>query len=168
MNDETRDERLRRMLREGDPANAEGGLTREESHQMRRTVLTAIPEPRRRFALSPALAGAAMAALVAILAILLWPRPEATAPQPPAPPRIAVKEPVTDVKRTDVKRTDKKSTDVKRRTRAVAAGLRARRPAASAPGEQLAAVEGPHTRQIQFDTPGGTRVIWVLRSDNAL
>ncbi len=168
MKDEIRDERLRLMLREADPSEDDAGLTMEEVRDMRRTVLRAIPETSRRWVLSPVLAGVVMAALLAIVVILLWPRPEATAPQPSAPPRIAVKEPVTDVKRTDVKSTDKKSTDVKRRTKAVAAGLRARRPASSAPSEQLAAVEEPRTRQVQFNTPGGTRVIWILTSNSAL
>ncbi|HEY7216239.1 MAG TPA: hypothetical protein VIC28_16575, partial [Thermoanaerobaculia bacterium] len=81
MNDETRDERLRRMLCEADAADGETGLTLEEIRTMRRTVLTAIPEPRRRFAMSPVPAGAAMAVLVAILALALWRQRD----QPPVP-----------------------------------------------------------------------------------
>jgi hypothetical protein len=172
MNVETRDERLRRLLRETDAARTEPGLTSEEIHEMRRTVLTAIPE-RRRFLLSPLLAGAAMAVLAAVAVLLLWPRPERT-PPPPAPPRIAVKEPAKDVKRTDVERPAVR-TETNRRTRAAAAGLRARRPAPSTPGassagERIAAANEPETesRQIQFDTPGGTRVIWILTANNAL
>jgi hypothetical protein len=178
MKNEIRDERLRRMLREADPSGDDAGLTMEEVRDMRRTVLRAIPETSRRWVLSPLLAGVVMAALFAMAVLMLWPRSESAPPTPPAPPRIAVKEPVTDVKSTD-----KKSTDVNHRTKAVAAGLRARRPEASAPGgkqtrpprrsptkepDRIAAVEEPRTRQIQFDTPGGTRVIWILTSNNAL
>ncbi len=167
MNSDLRNERLRRRLREADPAAGETGLTTEEVREMRRTVLTAVPEPRRRFTLSPALAGAAMAVLAAIVVLAMWPRPEPSRPQPPAPIRIAVKKPVTDVK----------SADVKRPAETVAADLRARRPATPAKEpDRLSAVgavaqghqEEPERRQIQFDTPGGTRVIWILTSGNAL
>jgi hypothetical protein len=84
-----------------------------------------------------------------------------------------VKEPAKDVKRTDVERPAVR-TETNRRTRAAAAGLRARRPApspgASSAGERIAAANEPETesRQIQFDTPGGTRVIWILTANNAL
>jgi hypothetical protein len=178
MKDEIRDERLRRMLREADPSEDDAGLTMEEVRDMRRSVLRAIPETRRRWVFSPVLAGVVMAALFAIAVLMLWPRSESTPPTPPAPPRIAVKRTDTDVKRTDMKHTDVKRTEVRPSgdvsAGAVAAGLRARRPTTAAPGgspgEQIAVANEPETlsRQIQFDTPGGTRVIWILTSNNAL
>ena len=168
MNGKTRDERLRRLLREADPADGETGLTTEEVRAMRRTVLTAIPDRIRRFVPSPVLAGAVVAALAAIL--LLWlgrdhapvsPRESArvatTAPPPrPAPVPKAAAKPSTDV--AVAERTSSGTAREKR-------SREKRRPAP----ETLANLnERPRARQIQFSTPGGTRVIWILTSDKAL
>ena len=170
MNGKTRDERLRRLLREADPADGETGLTTEEVRAMRRTVLTAIPDRIRRFVPSPVLAGAVVAALAAIL--LLWlggdhapvsPREPArvatTAPPPrPAPVPKAAAEPAPS---TDVAVAERTSSGTAREKRS----REKRRPAP----EMLAKMEEqPRARQIQFSTPGGTRVIWILTSDKAL
>jgi hypothetical protein len=187
MNADNRDERLRRLLRETDLAQTESGLTLEEIHEMRRAVLTAIPEPRRRFALLPGLAGAAMVALAVIAVLMMWPRSESTTPPPSAPPRIAVEEPATEGKRTDTrKEVDRPDPRPSLKARATdgspsgttkalvvagPAGDTVDSPAASAPGEQIAVSNESETetRQIQFDTPGGTRVIWILTAnDDAL
>ncbi|HEY2293264.1 MAG TPA: hypothetical protein VGM86_21400, partial [Thermoanaerobaculia bacterium] len=62
------DERLRQILRQGDPAGEDAGLTPDEARAMRRTVLTAVPERKRRLLPILALAGAvATAALIAVL-----------------------------------------------------------------------------------------------------
>lgn len=170
MNDQSRHERLRRMLRETDPAAAESGLASEEIREMRRTVLRAIPEPRRRFALSPALAGAAMAVLVAILALALWLQRD----RPPVPPREPMQAaapapavPPAPVEPPSAERIASESAPIAKAS--PPRRIRRHRTAPDPSHERIAENEQEsHTRQIQFDTPGGTRVIWILRSDNAL
>jgi len=172
MNGKTRDERLRRLLREGDPADGETDLTTDELRAMRRAVLTAIPEPQRR--LVPVLAGAAAAALVAILVLMIWPRAQSAPPALKATTKVAVKA-------TPPPRRPAATETVGRRF--VAAGLRARRPshaphAAPRKPRHTSAQEPdrlaqqndsePRTRQIQFSTAGGTRVIWILTSEKTL
>ncbi len=176
MNDETRDERLQRILREADSAEGETGLTTEEVRDMRRTVLTAMPEPRRRPVLSPVLAGAAIVA--AIVALMMWPRSESTTSPPPAAPRVAMK-PRPEM-RPDMNARATAGVPSGTSPVLVPSGTTVGSPAASAPGEEepdrLADAGGiaqsieeqPRSRQIQFDTPGGTRVIWILTSGNAL
>ena len=61
----------RSILRKGDPAAGEPGMTPEEVQGMRRTVLSAVPEPRRRGWLVPAMVTAA-AALILAVALILW------------------------------------------------------------------------------------------------
>ena len=64
-----RDARLRDLLRQGDPAAGEPGLSTEEIHAMRRAVLTAAPE-RRRFGLIPTLAtGAAVTVALTVFTL---------------------------------------------------------------------------------------------------
>lgn len=167
------DERLRQRLREGDPAQGEGGLTRDEIHAMRRTVLTAAPEPRRRLLPVLALAGAAAAVLLIALFAL---RPGSV--QPPAPPRIAAVPvlpaapgpqaltlpPPPRTESTPRENVEKKRPPHRRRRLKAApegtATLAALEPPAN-PGEET------ETRQIQFSTPGGTRIIWMLKSGKA-
>lgn len=155
-----RNERLRDLLREGDPAAGDPGLSPEEVQGMRRTVLSAVPEPRRRGWLVPALATAAALILAAVL--VLWrtapgtppePGPVMAAPVTPAPvpepirpapaPQLEPEAPVRIVEKKPEERPE---------------------PPAAAPAEQQAVLpatpEGQ--RQIQFSTPGGTRVIWML------
>ena len=188
MNNETRDERLRRMLREADPAEGEPGLNTDEIRAMRRAALTAIPERKRRFVFSPALAGAAVAVLVAIAVLTIWPREQPAPPAPQATTKVAVKAtpptrsglnsgtaegvPSGITESTAGRRARRPAATNLRPTVSVAAGLRARRPAhhthAEEP-ERLAQQNEtePQTRQIQFSTAGGTRVIWILTSDKA-
>ena len=112
-------ERIRELLRRGDPGADGCDPGMEEVRQMRRKVLRAVPSPVLR-ALQP-LPALAVSALVVLLVVLGWNlmRWETTAP---------VQEP-----------------------------------------EVVAAPLGPQpqrrTRQIQFATPGGTRVVWILDSD---
>jgi hypothetical protein len=172
MNDE-RSNDLKRRLREGDPFASEGGLTPEEVRAMRRAVLTAQPEPRRRLLPALALAGAAAAALlIAVLAFRSGsgsnpprqPAPQAAAAPAPLPPRPA---PETGLQ-----------TPVAAPTPAVAQAETGRphlrrhhHPPAEetpAPNTALAALnppvpdDGTAIREIQFSTPGGTRIIWTL------
>lgn len=170
MNRQNRDERLRHILREGDPAAGEPGLTREEIQDLRRTVLTAIPERRRRLVPVFALAGAALAAVAVLVAALLLQRPEAV----PAPvPRVAavVKETAGTAATAEAPAAEKTETmkvTAKRRPH------RRRTPVTSVTSEspdRLASaappVEPEEPRQIQFSTPGGTRIIWVISPGEA-
>jgi len=182
MKDEIRDERLRRLLRQADSAEDDAGLTMEEVRDMRRTVLRAIPETSRRWVLSPVLAGVVLAALVAMAVLTMWPRSESTPPSPPARSRIAVKESPPPA-RPDVNLRATEGVPDGTGKDLVPEGPAAGSPAASAPSgkrtrpprrsppeepDRIAAIEEPRTRQIQFDTPGGTRVIWILTSNSAL
>ncbi|HKI05327.1 MAG TPA: hypothetical protein VKK31_25330 [Thermoanaerobaculia bacterium] len=165
MNRETRDERLRGLLREADPAAGHPGLSLDEIHEMRRTVLMAVPERRRRLLPALSLAGAATAALI-LMAVLLIPRP---VPEPaPPPPRIAAV-PVRPTPPRTIQpppqeepkpRAETKRTAVRRKRRAPAA-----RPAAPPPAMQELAAAEP--QQIQFSTPGGTRIVWMLSPGQA-
>lgn len=160
------DERLRQILRQGDPAGGDGGLTPDEARAMRRTVLTAIPERKRRLLPIFALTGAvATAVLIAVL--LLKPEPS----EPPAPPRIAAapapaappiaQSPVQPVLHPP--QEEERQPAHRRHPRLL------HRPAApEAPATidaTLASLEAAEPeRQVQFSTPGGTRIIWILKS----
>jgi len=165
------EERIRQRLREGDPFAGETGLTPEEVREMRRTVLTAMPERRRRLLPALALAGAAAAAVL-IAVFVLRPDPGA----PPRPPRIAAvpapsPEPVAQppvLQETQPLRGAEKRAGHHRRHRRPAA------PPAPQTHDTLATLE-PSPRQeetaireIQFSTPGGTRIIWTLTPGKAL
>ncbi len=112
-------ERIRELLRRGDPAADGCDPGTEEVRQMRRRVLRAVPSPGLR-AVRP-LPALAASVLVVVLVALGW---NLMRPGTPAP----VQEP-----------------------------------------EAFAGPVGPQperrTRQIQFSTPGGTRVVWILDSD---
>ena len=161
------DERLRQRLREGDPATGENGLNPGEIHAMRRAVLTAVPEPRRRLLPALALAGAAAALLIAFF--VLRPGPV----QPPAPPRIAAGPvPVPQALQPSALRAKPPAPEEKKKKRPI----QRRRHLRAAPEETptLAALEPagnppeePGVQQIQFSTPGGTRIIWTLTPGKA-
>ncbi|MFL6195342.1 MAG: hypothetical protein ACJ75H_14290 [Thermoanaerobaculia bacterium] len=172
MNRQNRDERLRHILREGDPAAGDPGLTLEEAREMRRAVLNAVPERRRRLLPVFAWAGAALVAVAVLVAALLLQRPEAA----PAP-RVAevVKEtagtaataetPVAETEKTETVEVTAKKRPHRRRTPAPATSATSNSPdriASAAP-----AVEPEEPRQIQFSTPGGTRIIWVISPGEA-
>jgi len=149
-------DRLREILRQGDPAAQETGLTLDEVHAMRRAVLTAAPEPRRGGLWFPVMATGAAALLALALAVAFgpWhrtpapsapvrmaavPTPTAAPSVPPAPAPVPVKirparrHPVRAPKVSPIHRDDSPMLT------------------ASLP-----------VREIQFSTPGGTRVIWEL------
>lgn len=172
-----RDKKLREILKRGDPA-AEGGLAPEEIQAMRRAVLAAVPEPRRRSWLVPAFAGAAALILAAVIALSLWrPAPEKAAVRPPLPPAgegrgegpvVVEKTPPlpspASQEREPPAPEKKKAEPVPEK----------KKPVRRAPEPEtvvLAQVEPPivpeaashGSTQIQFSTPGGTRIIWVLQ-----
>ncbi len=157
MNNETRDERLRRLLRETD--SVDPGLTLDEVRDMRRTVLSAVPEQRRRLFPVFATAGAVLVAALILIAVLI-PRP---APEKPsAPPQIAVvplkaiqPPPPREEPRMTEEKAEEKKPPVRRKRRA---------PVHRAPvePEAVAVLASAEPQQIQFSTPGGTRIIWLL------
>lgn len=185
-----RNEKLREILRQGDPAAGEPGLSAEELQAMRRTVLNAVPE-RRRFALIPALATGAAVALAVLLAVVLWrgeeqgtrpPEvkvavrpappvqpaappvtpgpPAAPEPQPPAEPEPA-QEPVR--KRQAAPRVAPPPPPVLPEPEPLTELA-----SVSEPSQPEPALEEPRGRHVEFSTPGGTRVIWVLTEDETL
>jgi hypothetical protein len=161
------DERLRQILRQGDPAEGDGGLTPEEVRAMRRTVLTAIPERKRRLLPVLALAGAvATAVLIAVLLLRPAPAPPrvAAAPTPPAPP-IAPAEPAPRPLQEREERGPAPRHHSQHHHR------RSAPPVAPAITDTLASLETTDAetteRQVQFSTPGGTRIIWILKSGKA-
>ena len=158
------EERLRQYLRKGDPATGENGLNPGEIHAMRRAVLTAAPEPRRRLLPALALAGAT-AALIAVFVL----RP-ASVP-PPAPPRIAAvpPRPAPPQRISPPPRTEPPAREEKEETRKKPPHRRRHPRTTAQETATLAALESagnppeePGIRQVQFSTPGGTRIIWML------
>lgn len=177
-----RDDRLRDLLRQGDPAAGEPGLSTEEVQAMRRAVLTAAPE-RRRFGLIPALATGTAVALAVLLAVALWRGGEPQGIQPPEEQVAAVKpEPVRPPAPPAIVEPLAAPEPVKEPVGKRQAAPRIAPPPPSLPEPEpptvLASVPEtslpepglvePRTREIQFLTPGGTRVIWVLTEDETL
>ena len=164
MNNETRDERLRRLLREADPAVTDPGLTLDEARDMRRTVLSAVPERRRRLFPVFATAGAVLvAALVLITVLILRPSTE----KPSAPPQVAVAPPKAvqppppqrEEPKLAVEKTEEKKPPVRYKRRAPRPPIV--QPESVEP-EATAVIASAEPQQIQFSTPGGTRIIWLL------
>jgi hypothetical protein len=172
MNDE-RSNDLNRRLRAGDPFLGESGLTPEEVRALRRTVLTAQPEPRRR--LLPALALAGAAAAVLLIAVFAFrpgsdaipPAPQAAAAPAHLPPGPA---PEGRLQTAEAAPATAAPTTERAETRKPHLRLHRRPPAGEtpAPNTALAALnpsppeDGTAIREIQFSTPGGTRIIWTL------
>jgi hypothetical protein len=159
---------LKDILRKGDPAAGEPGLSADEIRAMRRTVLSAVPEPRRRGWLLPVLAAAAVLAIAAALVLSLWRSPEPAAPKIaapavpnlPAPPTLPPAVAASPVSETPVHVTEKqeRSKRVGRRRPLHRNGGEGRGEGAR---DQIALAQ-TESHQIQFSTPGGTRIIWVL------
>jgi len=148
---------LRSILRKGDPAAGDPGLTPEEVQGMRRTVLSAVPEPRRRGWWVPAMVTAAALVLAAVIALSLW--------QPVRPPL-----PLAGEGRGEGAVVVEKKTPPQPSPAAQEREPEKKKPLRRAPVPEpvvLAQVEPPAApqgpTQIQFSTPGGTRIIWVLQ-----
>ncbi|HEY9420443.1 MAG TPA: hypothetical protein VIW92_03430 [Thermoanaerobaculia bacterium] len=170
----TNDERLRDVLRGADPAAGEPGLAPEEIQAMRRAVLTSVPEPRRRWVPIAALAGSALAVLLLAL-MLLSPDAEGPAKPPRQPARMAEKpktapvpvrppapEPAVQKPEKPREMRAPRKRPAPESTPAVIADTA---PAPPPEEPEVEATIAAETRQIQFSTPGGTRIIWVLTSD---
>jgi hypothetical protein len=161
---------LRSILRKGDPAAGEPGLTPEEVQGLRRAVLSAVPEPRRRGWMVPAMAGAAALMLAAVIALSLW--------QPVRPPLPLAGEgrgegPVLEMEEAAAAENPPPQPSPASREREPEPAPEKKKPVRRAPAPapvviaQAAQAEppaAPHSpTQIQFSTPGGTRIIWVLQ-----
>ncbi len=146
---------LRSILRKGDPAAGDPGLTPEEVQAMRRTVLSAVPEPRRRGWLVPAMVTAAALILAAVVALSLR--------QPVRPPLPHAGEGrgegVVVVEKTPPLPSPAPQ------EREPPPAPEKKKPVRRAPESEPVVVAQAElsSTQIQFSTPGGTRVIWVLR-----
>ncbi|HEV7506419.1 MAG TPA: hypothetical protein VGS07_16065 [Thermoanaerobaculia bacterium] len=153
-------DRLRQALRQGDPAAHEPGLTADEVHTIRRAVLTAAPEPRRQTAWFPLVATGAAALLALALAVAFgpWHRPQA----PKSPVQMAaVPTPVAAplVPPVMTPQPVKSSRPARRHSvRATQAPEALPKP----PNDSPILMASLPVREIQFSTPGGTRVIWEL------
>lgn len=160
---------LRERLREGDPAQGQEGLTPDEVREMRRAVLNAIPETRRRLLPVLVLVGAAAAAvLIAVLALRSGSQvpsaPSRTAAIPrtaPRGPEVVLQPPVLTGESPLQETAPKKVQHPRRHPH----------PTATPMNDTLAALEPSARREttpireIQFSTPGGTRIIWTLAPD---
>ncbi|MFP5289003.1 MAG: hypothetical protein ACLGI9_24915 [Thermoanaerobaculia bacterium] len=163
------DEKLREILKRGDPAAGDPGLAPEEVQGMRRAVLAAVPEPRRRGWLVPALAGAAALILAAVIALSLWqPEPPKEAVRPPLPLAGEGRgEGSVVAEKTPPHRPSAGLPAPQEREPAPTPKKKEKKPVvqrAPEPEPVVLAQAEPsgEQRQIQFSTPGGTRVIWVL------
>ncbi|HEX3555918.1 MAG TPA: hypothetical protein VIA62_22095 [Thermoanaerobaculia bacterium] len=165
------DDRLHQILRQGDPAAQDAALSADEARAMRRTVLTAVPEPRRRRGWLPALATAAAAMLVLALAVTHGPWHWTPAAPPAAPVRVAavptppvapVVPSVTVIPVTPSQVPVKSSRPARRHP-----PVRAARVLPAPPAAAPVLVASLPVREIRFSTPGGTRVIWELAAKDS-
>lgn len=194
MNESIR-QRLRAALRRGDPAD-EPGLTTEEVQGMRRTVLSAVEEPGRRRFLVPVLATAAAAVVLTLtVALALWrshprqiapperivtvdkPLPTPSPPIPPSPsvppvhraPEAPVEPPKPPDPAPPSEPVRPRGSERPRQKRPAPRAEEVRLASApNVPSVAEAPEEEPQPRQIQFSTPGGTRVLWTLASEPIL
>jgi hypothetical protein len=163
------DDRLRQILREGDPSAQDFELTPDEAHTMRRMVLTAIPESRRRLGWLPLLTAGAVALILLALAIGPWhQQPEKIPPAAPQMATVATPVPAPSETPEPAVPSERPVTNPRpphRRavpTQAPPAPHDEPMTLASLPDTPASAV-----REIRFSTPGGTRIIWELSTDNA-
>jgi hypothetical protein len=162
---ESSDDELRRALKRGDPL-LDAPLTFGEAAETRRSVLARMPlPPRQPFVLTrrPVVAAAGVALLLCLTALGIY---LSTRPSTVARTRgdIALAATISDVHPAPALEATKPADGVaaprvvpraSRRQRAVRTADKRDAPA-------LRPQEDAAPRQIQFTTPGGTRVIWVL------
>ncbi len=165
---------LRSILRKGDPAAGETGLTPEEVQAMRRAVLSAVPEPRRRGWLVPAMVTAAalvLAAVAAVIALSLW-QPERKVAESVRPPAVRPPLPLAGEGKGEgslvvVEKKTPPQPSPAAQEREPAPRKKKKVVQEEPEPVVIAQAEPPavpaSSTQIQFSTPGGTRIIWVLR-----
>lgn len=167
MNTEPNPDRLRQVLRQGDPAAQEPGLSDHEVHAMRRAVLTATAEPRRRLAWFPLIA-TGTAALALAVAFGPWHR----APAPSSPMKslvqvAAVSPPLASRPAVQATAVAPLQEPVKRSKPVHRHGVRTRKVLPIHHDDAPTLTASLPVREIQFSTPGGTRVIWELSGGSA-
>jgi hypothetical protein len=168
MNDGPIHERLRQILREGDPATQDAGLTPDEIHATRRTVLTAIPESRRRLGWLPlGIAGFAGTAALILLVLGPWHRPATVPRVPQAAPRMATVATPAPAPSEAPEPAVPSERPVKSPKPAQRRAVRPSQPPPANHDELMTMASLPETpaspvREIRFSTPGGTRIIWEL------
>jgi hypothetical protein len=152
---------------------------------MRRTILAAVEEPGRRRFLVPILATTAAAVVLTLtVALALWrshsreiapPERIVTVdkalppPLPPVPPvdrAPSVEPPAPPAPAPPSEPVRPRVSEQPRQRRSVPRAEEVR--LASAPVAPPVAEEEPQPRQIQFSTPGGTRVLWTLTPEPIL
>jgi hypothetical protein len=158
------EDRLRQILREGDPAAQDAGLTPDEIHTLRRTVLNAIPESRRRFGGLPLLAAGTAVLILLALVLAFDPRHRQAMVPPPAPRMATVTNPAPAPPAQEVVATPQGA--------AKSPEPRHRHPPRlpqmpPAPRDTPVTVASLEVREIRFSTPGGTRIIWELAANDA-
>ncbi len=142
------DGELARLLRRGDPAGDGSDPGREEVAAMRRSILAVVSVSHRGGRLTIVARTAAAAAVLLLAAALAfwWPTPERSG----SGVRVQSTHPVeTNTARGNVTGQDSESVVVDSTRAPLEPDVR----------------RGPSTRQIQFVTPGGTRVVWILNAD---
>lgn len=160
------DEKLREILKRGDPAAGDPGLAPEEVQGMRRAVLAAVPEPRRRGWLVPALATAAALLLASVIVLSLW-QPEL--PQEAVRPPLPLAEGRGEGSVVQAEKSPPLPSPAAQEREPPPSPVQQPEPESEPEPVVVAQAEPPvvpdasgEQRQIQFSTPGGTRVIWVL------
>jgi len=174
MTEKNRSEDMREALRRGDPAADETGLSPAETQAMRRAVLTAVPAERRPLRLVPAFAAAAVAVLSFAVALGLWrayeAQPVRTVQQAPPAPRVTPAPSVPSIPPPPAETAASPGAAIQS-SPAISTSRRLHSP--HHPAVRLAKARKPvhpvvedsdetPTRQVQFSTPGGTRIIWLL------
>jgi hypothetical protein len=168
-----RNARLREVLRRGDPGGNGAGLTSEEAQAMRRTVLSAVPEPKERFRLAPVFFTAAAMVLSCVVGLSLWRAHDGIDhPVPPVQSAVSEPSPAPQAVRPAEPHPETSVAVAVVSPQAPPRTLRSTRPrdsvkhpsAPDRPVEEVKAEEPRETttRQVQFSAPGGTRIIWLL------
>lgn len=170
------DDPLTRLLRQGDPATPGEELSAAEAARMRRALVTALSARERPPVLRWRLVLASFAA-AAFALILVFDRPSTEKPadrdgeKAPVPVVVAEKPALPDAavpRAVEEAAVHPRPVTHPPAVRRVASPRPTRsspaRPvqAAVRPAESTEAATRHAVRQIEFETPGGTRVIWVL------
>lgn len=146
------DRRLSRLLAQVDPAASEAGLATEDARWMKAAMLAELSRaPRRRAGLSPLWVAISAAVVISGLGLAWWFFREPEAASTPA--IVATAAPDTAVVAPPRLEATSPTEPRPRPTQ--------ERPRARAP-KAAPVVAARTARHLEFQTPGGTRVVWVL------